>query len=237
MTGEIVEGLLLDSGDTLVRPIQGRWWPPPYFRRIVIEHGFAHLDWDRIDQAVQEGMKYLDANHSVRDENEERAQFETYFEILLDALGLPDPPDELIEDLGSASVDELEIEPFPETKRSLENLRDEGLRLGILSNAWPSLERKYAKLGLREFFHVFVISSQVGCCKPDERIFQTAIEGMELPRQRIIFIDDYPPYVRKAIEIGMQGIVMARHGKDDAAGLKCVENLAQLVDLMKGTAS
>jgi putative hydrolase of the HAD superfamily len=106
------------------------------------------------------------------------------------------------------------------------------MRLGILSNAWPSLEKKYAKLGLREFFHVFVISSRVGCCKPDERIFRTAIQGMGLPRERIVFVDDFPPYVRKAIEIGMQGIVMARHGKEHAGGLKCVENLAQLVDLM-----
>ena len=60
---------------------------------------------------------------------------------------------------------------------------------------------------------------------------------MELPRERIVFVDDFAPYVRKAIEIGMQGIVMARHGKEDAVGLECVESLTQLVDLMYGTAS
>ena len=50
-----------------------------------------------------------------------------------------------------------------------------------------------------------------------------------------MFVDDYAPYVRRALEIGMQGIVMVRRGKEDADGLECEESLAQLVDLMHGT--
>jgi HAD superfamily hydrolase (TIGR01509 family) len=182
-------------------------------------------------------MKYLDAHHNVQDENEERVHFRAFFKILLDVLGLPDAPDGLPEDLAKAAVEELEMEPFPDTRRALEQFRDKGVRLGLLSNAWPSLERKYTELGMRDFFQVFVISARIGCCKPDERIFHTAIDRMELPKEQIVFVDDCVPYVRKAIEIGLQGVVMARHGEANTYGLECVESLAQLVTLIDGKAS
>ena len=53
-----------------------------------------------------------------------------------------------------------------------------------------------------------------------------------LPAERIVFMDDFPPYVRKAKETGMKGVVLARHGKEDIVGLDCVENLTQLAYLI-----
>ena len=233
-----IRGLLLDSGDTLVTPKGGSWFPHPNFRRILAEHGIKGLAWERLDQALQEGGEYLDNNHHVLTEGEERAQFKRYYEILLRSLGLADPPNELTKELGDVSVDDIRIEPFPETRRMLGRFRHRGLRLGILSNAWPSLEDKYRRLGLREFFEVFIISSQIGCCKPDERIFRAALDGMMLPPETIAFVDDYPPYVQKAADLHMQGIVIAR----DNAGcldsnLECVENLEQLEAALLKSAS
>ena len=228
-----MKGLLLDSGDTLVRPRAGSWWPAPYFRRILAQHGVESLAWEKLGQALHEGMVYLDHHHFVPTEDEERIQFRRYYEIVLRILGLTDPPSELMEDLGDASVDDLEIEPFPETRRMLERFRDRGLRLGVLSNAWPSLESKYTKLGLRDFFQAFVISSQVGCCKPGKKVFQVAIHQMRLVPGSMVFVDDFPPYVRKANDLGMLGVLMARNGREKAPGdLKCVGDLEQLEDVL-----
>ena len=54
-----------------------------------------------------------------------------------------------------------------------------GFSLGIISDAWPSLERKYRLLDLRKYFKTFVISAQVGCCKPDRKDFRKGDCGNE----------------------------------------------------------
>ena len=221
-----LKGILFDSGDTLVRPIGGAWWPGPPFEEILASEGVGDYPMDRLDGAIQEGMKYLDENHELTTEDEERSQFSVFYQILLDELGISS--DFLAEKLATAVVDGVNIEPFSDTHDSLKRLKQRGLRLGIVSNAWPSLERKFAVLGLREYFDTFVISAQVGCCKPDERIYRKAMEGLELPAENLLFVDDWPGNVRKANGLGLRGVVMARTGTPPDKDLRCVRDLNEL---------
>ena len=34
-----IKGILFDSGDTLVRPVDGQWFPSPMFHSILETHG------------------------------------------------------------------------------------------------------------------------------------------------------------------------------------------------------
>ncbi len=111
-------------------------------------------------------------------------------------------------------------------------LRPRGLRLGILSNAWPSLERKYALLGLRHFFDAFIISARLGCVKPDERMYRTGLAGLNLPPQDVIFVDDWPEFVRVAVDLGMQGAVMDRAGVQEVADLPRVRSMPDVLALL-----
>ena len=228
-----IKGVLFDSGETLVGPKEGDWWPPTYFRRIVAEHGFDSLAWDRLGDSLSKGMRVLDRDSRVLTEADERAQFRNHFEIVLHGIGLQTPPHELLEALGNAAISEVGIEPFPETRRTLERLRERGLRLGIVSDAWPSLESKYVKLGLRDFFDVFTISSRIACCKPDVRIYRTAIDEMQIPPQNLMFVDDLSCNVRAAIDFGMHGVLIDRLGKETADDpIERISNLDQLTDLL-----
>lgn len=225
MCPQRIEGILFDSGDTLVRPIGGTWWPSPHFDEVLAGHGIQSLDRSNLDEALQKGAEYLNENHCVSTEDEEREQFEEYYSIVLAELGLPDPPPGLTSGLGHATVDRLEIEPFADTKGVLQQLHEKQFKLGIISNAWPSLEKKYRQLGLRGFFDVFVISSRVGCCKPADRIFEQAIQSMGLPPETLLFVDDCPEYVRKAKKLGLNGLLIARAGGSDASDLNCISAL------------
>lgn len=225
----MVRGVLFDSGDTLVRPIGGKWFPGLHFHAIMAAHGIRDIGGARLEEALNRGMRYLDAHHLVETEAAEREQFKRYYQVLLETLGVPGPHDAVVIDLADARFSQPEIEPFPDTVPVLDTLREKGLLLGIVSNAWPSLEWQYRVLGLRHYFGPFVISARVGRCKPDERIFRRAIQESRLPPTALLFVDDEPDYVAQAIALGMNGVVIAREQEHlPLHGLPWIANLAAL---------
>ncbi|MEI7692639.1 MAG: HAD-IA family hydrolase, partial [Actinomycetes bacterium] len=68
--------------------------------------------------------------------------------------------------------------------------RASGIRTGLLSNSW-GVER-YPHDQLPELFDAVVISGQEGVRKPDEAIYEIAIERLALPAGEIVFVDDLP---------------------------------------------
>ena len=79
--------------------------------------------------------------------------------------------------------------------------RASGIRTGLLSNSW-GIER-YPHDQLRELFDAVVISGQEGVRKPDEAIYQIAIERLALPAEEIVFVDDLPGNLKPARALGM----------------------------------
>ena len=65
---------------------------------------------------------------------------------------------------------------YDDSMQVVKEMRAAGLRVGIVSDAWPSLDRRYRMLGVREHFDPFVISALVGTTKPDPRIFGVALD-------------------------------------------------------------
>ena len=214
-----IRGILFDSGDTLVRPAGANWWPGHRFYEVVASGGVERVKWSRLDDALAEGMRYLETNHLVPTEEEERDQFREFYTMVLRSLDVDDPNGAMADELGYDAVDRIGMEPFDDTHRVVAKLFGRGLKLGIVSDTWPSLDRKYRSLGLREFFDPFVMSSMIGFTKPDERLFRLGIEGLGLPPQDILFVDNEPRYVEAAIALGLKGVVITRGGGPVGGGL------------------
>ena len=119
------------------------------------------------------------------------------------------------------------VEPFADTHPALVSLTEHGLRLGVVSNSWPSLDRRYAALGLRHFVDAFVISAQLGCLKPDPRMFRAQLETLSLMPREVLFVDDWHENVAVAIGCGMLGVVLARDGVAPPAGLARTPSLTE----------
>lgn len=89
--------------------------------------------------------------------------------------------------------------------------RAAGLRTAIVTNnirefreAWRSL------LPVDELFDAVVDSSEVGCRKPDLRIFRRALRSLgDCAPERAVFLDDYAGNVRAARELGIRSILVA----------------------------
>jgi putative hydrolase of the HAD superfamily len=75
----------------------------------------------------------------------------------------------------------------------LEALRERGLKLGLVSNAFDPpdlLHRDLAELGIAERLDVALFSSEVGRRKPDPEIFQRALDALDVGASDVLFVGD-----------------------------------------------
>lgn len=78
---------------------------------------------------------------------------------------------------------------FPGAAEMLAALRNE-YRLGIISNASPHQRAKLAHLGLDRSFETVTLSGEVGCEKPDPRIFRHALQQAGVAAEDAVFVGD-----------------------------------------------
>ena len=100
----------------------------------------------------------------------------------------------------------------------VQELNDAGIRQAIITNnakefgdMWRSL------IPVDELFEAVIDSCAVGIRKPDPRIYQLALEHLEVSNpETSVFLDDFEPNVTAARELGMHGILV---GEDIATAL------------------
>ncbi len=96
--------------------------------------------------------------------------------------------------------------PRPEMTRAIGRLRDEGLRVGALTNNWARpgdrTLREPADLG----FHTVVESAVEGIRKPDPRIYALVCERLDVVPDDCVFLDDLGMNLKPARAMGMTTI-------------------------------
>lgn len=91
--------------------------------------------------------------------------------------------------------------------RIIKALKQEGVVTALVSNANAAEVRPLlTKHKLTFLFDDIIISSEVGIRKPDPKIFQIALERMNLAPHEVIFIDDTKHNVAAARDCGMHAI-------------------------------
>jgi putative hydrolase of the HAD superfamily len=93
------------------------------------------------------------------------------------------------------------------THALLDALREDGLKLGLVSNAFDPgwlLRRDLEQMGIEQRIDVAVFSSEVGKRKPHPEIFGRALTALEVAPERTLFVGDrlYED-IRGAGELGM----------------------------------
>lgn len=228
-----IRGVLFDSGDTLVRPKAGSWFPRQHFIDAFHLHGITGVWMDRFDAALAEGLRYLDDHHDeATTEAVEARQFRAAYRLILEGIGIESPSDDLIADILRPFEEDVGIEPFPDTVPTVEALRERGTKLGIVTDNWPSIDRRYRELGLRDYFDAFVISAIVGRSKPCSLMYQTAVVQIDLDPDVLLFVDDNPENVEGAIREGMQGVVINRYRQTIETSLPVMSDLFEIVGLV-----
>ncbi|WP_420431073.1 HAD family hydrolase [Candidatus Poriferisocius sp.] len=97
-------------------------------------------------------------------------------------------------------------------------LGEAGIRQAIITNNAKEFGEMWRQLiPVDELFEAVIDSSAVGMRKPDPRIYQLALERMDVSRaESSVFLDDFAPNVDAARDLGMHGVLV---GDDIALAL------------------
>jgi putative hydrolase of the HAD superfamily len=166
-----IKAVLLDSGGVLIGPKGGRWNPRSDFEDNLAEH-HPDLDPVAIAAAIVVGDAWMTAQPSTPD-------YLDYYRVILSQLGV-DATDELLASLMRDREPTYFIETFAEVHEVIATLQARGVRLAVVSDAWPGLPDMHAAVGLVDCFEVYAISAVLGCTKPDPRMYRHASDGLGL---------------------------------------------------------
>lgn len=112
-------------------------------------------------------------------------------------------PDGLGIDLYAREIDPSRWYPDPELMETLEALRSNGIKIGLLSNCGWDVTSVLQLHGLTEYFDALVLSYQIGHRKPEPEAFQIACDQLNVNPRNAIMVGDKPPREHPAIAIGM----------------------------------
>jgi putative hydrolase of the HAD superfamily len=80
-------------------------------------------------------------------------------------------------------------------------------KIGLISNAWNDLREYITGQGFADAFDTMVISAEVGVVKPDPKIFQIALDQLQVRAKEAMFVDDFKVNIEGCESVGMQGLL------------------------------
>jgi FMN phosphatase YigB (HAD superfamily) len=139
----------------------------------------------------------------------------------------------------------LWLEPIAGAKKVVEELRDAGVALGIVSNADGVMGERLRRLelvqvgpGLGVEIDCVIDSGAVGCMKPDPRIFQLALDAVGTDASRAWYVGDMPGIdVVGARRAGLRPFLLDPLGLHGDADYDRVGSLSELAGLVVESAS
>ncbi|MFD7292359.1 HAD family hydrolase [Streptomyces sp. NPDC059897] len=216
---DALRAVLFDSGGVLVRPIGGRWNPRADFERTVLGHA-PSITPAQFTAAIGAGDEFFATEVSTPD-------YDDYHRLMLRHLGV-EPTSHLLAELRRDVAPSVFLETYSDVEDTLEALSRRGVRMAVVSDAWPDLPELHGGLGIGRFFEAYAISAVLGCDKPDPRMYHHASTALGLAPEQCLFVDDDPELVAAAIRLGYAGRALCRDATETD-----VPRIASLTELLQ----
>jgi putative hydrolase of the HAD superfamily len=197
-----LDALILDFGEVLVRPQSAA--------SIERMAQLAQLEIDDFRQRYW--LHRRDYDSGVLDD-------EQYWRRVVE--GSPLPPDQL-----SATLEALMTADFLSWNDARESVweiaaafKAAGGRTAILSNGVPAvMNRVRAARPLADCFDAVIVSFEVGCAKPEQRIYEICLEKLGVPAASALFVDDRLENLVAAEQLGIRTLHFT--GDESVAALR-----------------
>lgn len=216
---EKIKAVLFDAGDILYRRPRKRQEFETYFRNLGLTPP------ERKDPEMRRLRRLAHVGEISRSD---------YFEQVMDYGQIPSAD----RDEAKAFLDriELDIEFEPDLKEMLTELRNGGLRLGIVTNSFESTETKlgwFNGVGIADLWDCFSTSSEVGVAKPDAELFLRALKKLDVSPEQAAFVGHTTDELEAAAALGMMTIAFKPDDTDVAAD-HVLDDLSKLPALFFG---
>lgn len=98
--------------------------------------------------------------------------------------------------------------PFPHIHEMLEELKENKIALGMITNGYGQFQMANIKaLDIEKYFDVILVSEWEGIKKPNPQIFMNVLKKLNVDPSESVFIGDHPENdVKAAQNVGMKGI-------------------------------
>ncbi|WP_062107453.1 HAD family hydrolase [Bacillus niameyensis] len=188
-----VKVIFLDAGGVLFDTFfndDGR------IRYLLTERGYQKT---QIDAAIKKADKT--EGNLITNWNEEEQYYKRKYTAIAEELGDLELTNELLFFAHFAGHSKL----FPEVKVVLEELSKK-YQLAVISNAMPSMDWIFDRLGIRKYFDSIILSAFVNEEKPGKAIYNRALQQLQAKREESIFIDDRIENITGAERVGIKGL-------------------------------
>jgi 2-haloalkanoic acid dehalogenase type II len=221
----VFKAVLFDLGDTLVRIAD----VADIHQRILDAHGIHRTREDIIaanrtaeKQLGLELMKTMSDEFWVKRNN-----------LFLEQLGVFGR-ENLAKFISERWWDYSDVALYPDTKETLSELKQRGLKLGVITNGLQSDVRKImSKIRFDPcFFDVVVTVSTVNRMKPEQEIFRHALNVLNVTPNEALFVGDTVEYdYEGAKKAGLKALLIDRHDRI-AGDYEKIHDLREILSLI-----
>jgi putative hydrolase of the HAD superfamily len=236
MSARELKIVFFDAGETILHP-------HPSFSELFASvcrtagHAVTPADVERVQARLAPHL--MDLEHdaddddarpyagSSLDEGEARRFWRYLYRRFVGELGIDDEslPDALFAKFTDLSTYKL----FDDVLPALQDLREEGLRLGLISNFERWLEELLVELDVGHLFDVTLISGVAGIEKPDSRIYELALHEAGVAAHEAVHVGDSPTMdAAPASAVGMEVVLLDRAGRYEDAPWRRIGSLKEL---------
>lgn len=226
-----IEAVLIDVGGVLVLPDHDRIAG-------ALDRAGVHVDRDLLDRAHYTGVASLDEFTEG-----DREVWVRYNRAYARACNVPedvldDAVDHLLNEFATGAVWSRVV---PGSREALRELAALDIRLAIVSNAGGDTEQRMREYGICQIgpgvgaeVGAILDSTVVGVSKPDPRIFELALEALDVPAERAIHVGDTPGAdVDGALAADVRPVLMDPYDLHPGFDVERVRSLLDVAELVR----
>lgn len=230
-----VKAVFFDLGWTLLYPLSGDWEFTESAMKLFRWEVYSSLPQERVESARKAANDYFLPRHKLSTREEEYEQYLHYYGELARQLPELEVTQQNIEVAALEKVYQSQhtFGLFEDAIQTLEALKGK-YKLGIISDTWPSIVPVLDSFGLPPYFDTITYSFQVGCFKPNPKMFEDALSKMGLPGEQCVFIDDTVKNLEGAAKLGIQPVqVRVKPDADPCPdGMLSIDKISGILDLL-----
>ena len=172
---------------------------------------------------------------SKRSDKERLEFFGRYEQLILETSGIPVSMDLAQRVWKIAMSIPKDFVPFHDSVPVLDQLRESGYQVGVITNLRRDLDELCQRVGLSPYLDFTVGSEEVGIEKPHPPIFMAALEKVGVSPEEVLHVgDQVRSDVMGAEGVGMKAILIDRSGyTPESEGCLTISSLSELPKVLK----
>jgi HAD superfamily hydrolase (TIGR01549 family) len=228
----VTKAVLFDLGDTLIKN------SPSIFEtfRLILEGEGVHVSVEEVEKAFTATEKEWENTFNQLLGKIPSSEFYYMWDSrVIHALGIEDDGD-LAQKIHEQWFQTIDLIVFPDVELVLTDLRNKGIKTGIISNAYQDEITEICEdVGLHmSLFDIYVGSDTIKKAKPHPDIFRYVLQNLDITPHEAIFVgDDIEKDYKASQKVGLTPLLIVRDSIKVHEPVQCITSLTEVLDYLE----